>query len=99
MKAVVYEKYGPPEVLHMKEVEKPQPPNDEVLIKNYATTAHVGDTRMRGFRVPRMYWIPMRLFLKINKPKRPILGMEVAGVVGSVGKNISEFKKDDEVFA
>ena len=99
MKAVVYEKYGPPEVLHIKDVEKPTPKDNEVLIKNYATTAHVGDTRMRGFRVPRKYWLPMRFFLGITKPKRTILGMEVAGVIESVGRDVKEFKKGDEVFA
>ena len=99
MKAFVYEKYGPPEVLQLKDVEKPTPKDDEVLIKNYATTAHVGDTRMRGFRVPKKYWIPMRLFLGITKPKRTILGMEVSGVIESVGKDVKEFKKGDEVFS
>jgi len=99
MKAVIYERYGPPEVLHLAEVEKPTPNDDEVLIKNYATTVHVGDTRMRGFRVPRLYWLPMRIFLGLTKPKRQILGMETAGVIESVGKNITEFKKGDEVFA
>jgi NADPH:quinone reductase-like Zn-dependent oxidoreductase len=99
MKAVVYEKYGPPEVLQIKEVEKPIPKEDEVLIKNYATTVHVGDTRMRSFRVPKLHWIPMRLFLGITKPKRTILGMEVSGVIESVGKDVKEFKKGDEVFA
>jgi len=99
MKAVVYEKYGPPEVLQLKEVEKPTPKDNEALIKNYATTAHVGDTRMRGFNVPLKYWLPMRLFLGIRKPKRTILGMEVSGVIESVGKDVKEFKKDDEVFA
>ncbi len=99
MKAVVYEKYGPPEVLQLKEVEKPIPKDDEVLIKNYATTVHIGDTRMRGFRVPKKHWLPMRLFLGITKPKRKILGMEVSGVIESVGKDIKEFKKGDEVFA
>jgi len=99
MKAVVYEKYGPPEVLQIKEVEKPIPKNDEVLIKNYATTVHVGDTRMRGFRVPKKHWIPMRLFLGIRKPKRPILGMEVSGVIESTGKDVKEFNRGDEVFA
>jgi len=99
MKAVVYEKYGPPEVLQIKEVEKPTPKENEVLIKNYATTVHVGDTRMRGFRVPKKHWIPMRLFLGIRKPKRPILGMEVSGVIESSGKDVKEFNKGDEVFA
>jgi NADPH:quinone reductase-like Zn-dependent oxidoreductase len=99
MKVIVYEKYGPPEVLHLKEIEKPMAKDNEVLIKNYATTVHVGDTRMRGFRVPLTYWIPMRLFLGIRKPKRTILGMEVSGVIESVGKDVKEFKKGDEVFA
>ena len=99
MKAVVYEKYGPPEVLHIKDVEKPTPKDDEVIIKNYTTTVHVGDTRMRGFRVPKLYWLPMRLFLGITKPKRTILGMEVSGVIEEVGKDVKEFKKGDEVFA
>ena len=99
MKAVVYEKYGPPEALQLKEVEKPTLKDDEVLIKNYATTVHVGDTRMRGFRVPKKYWIPMRLFLGITKPKRTILGMEVSGVIESVGKDVKEFEKGEEVFA
>jgi NADPH:quinone reductase-like Zn-dependent oxidoreductase len=99
MKTVVYEKYGPPEVLRIKEVEKPNPKSDQVLIKNYATTVHIGDTRMRGFRVPYKHWIPMRLFLGIRKPKRTILGMEVSGIIETVGKDVKEFKKGDEVFA
>ena len=99
MKAVVYEKYGPPDVLQLKEVEKPVPKDNEVLIKNYATTAHIGDTRVRSFRVPTKHWLPMRLFLGIRKPKRKILGMEVSGIIESVGKDVKEFKKGDEVFA
>jgi len=99
MKAIIYTKYGPPEVLKIKEVDKPVPKDDEVLIKNYATTVHVGDTRMRGFRVPKKHWLLMRLFLGITKPKRQILGMEVSGVIESVGKDVKDFKKGDEVFA
>jgi NADPH:quinone reductase-like Zn-dependent oxidoreductase len=99
MKAIVYEKYGPPEVLQIKDVEKPIPKDDEVLIRNYATTVHVGDTRMRAFRVPKLYWLPMRLFLGITKPKRIILGMEVSGIIESLGNNVKEFKEGDDVFA
>ena len=99
MKAVVYEKYGSPEVLHIKEVEKPNPKDNEVLIKNYATTVHIGDTRIRSFNVPTKHWLPMRLFLGIRKPKRKILGMEVSGVIESMGKDVKDFKKGDEVFA
>ncbi|UCF12901.1 MAG: NAD(P)-dependent alcohol dehydrogenase, partial [Thermoplasmatales archaeon] len=99
IKEIVYEKYGPPEVLKLKEVEKPVPKDNEVLIKVHATTAHIGDTRIRSFNVPRGAWLPMRLYLGIRKPKRPILGMELAGDIESVGKDVKLFKKDDQVFA
>jgi NADPH:quinone reductase-like Zn-dependent oxidoreductase len=98
MKAVVYEKYGPPEVLQIKDVEKPTPKDNEVLINNYATTVHIGDTRVRSFRVPAAHWLPMRLFLGLTKPKRKILGMEASGVIESVGKDVKNFKAGDEVF-
>jgi NADPH:quinone reductase-like Zn-dependent oxidoreductase len=99
MKAIVCEKYGPPEVLHFKEVPKPTPKDNEVLIKIHATTAHVGDTRIRSFRVPAGVWLPMRFYLGLSKPKRPILGMECAGDIEAVGKDVKQFKKGDSVFA
>jgi len=99
MKAIVYTKYGPPEVLELKEVEKPAPKDNEVLIKVYATTVTRGDSRMRSFTVPSWQWLPARIYLGIIKPKRGILGMSLAGVIESVGKNLTKFKKGDAVYA
>jgi len=99
MKAIICTKYGPPDVLELKEVEKPVPKDNEVLIKVHATTAHIGDTRIRSFNVPRGAWLPMRLYLGIRKPKRTILGMELAGDIESVGKDVKLFNKGDKVFA
>jgi NADPH:quinone reductase-like Zn-dependent oxidoreductase len=99
MKAIVYEKYGPPEVLQLKEVDKPIPKDNEVLIKVHVTTVHAGDLRMRSFTVPRLEWLFARLYLGVRKPKRSILGMELAGKIEAVGKEVTLFKKGDKVFA
>ena len=99
MKAVVYEKYGPPEVLHLKDIQKPAPKADEVLIKVYATTVHRGDVRMRGFVVPRGMWLMARIALGIRGPRKKVLGMELAGEIEEVGNDVKHFKKGDKVFA
>ncbi len=101
MRAIVYEKYGPPEVLQFKEVEKPSPKDNEILVRVFATTVHRGDSRMRSFTVPGSFWEKLfaRFFLGIRGPKRKILGMELSGEIESVGRDVTRFKKDDQVFA
>jgi NADPH:quinone reductase-like Zn-dependent oxidoreductase len=101
MKAIVYTKYGPPEVLQLQEVEKPAPRDREVLVKVHATTVTIGDTIMRSLNMPIHGWrrLLARLYLGIRRPKRPILGMELAGEVESVGRKVTRFKPGDPVFA
>jgi NADPH:quinone reductase-like Zn-dependent oxidoreductase len=99
MKAIVYEKYGPPEVLQLKEVEKPTPREDEVLIKVYATSVTSSDANMRGFVfVPSGFRLLTRLSLGLRNPKKPILGNDLAGEIEAVGKDVKLFRNDDQVF-
>ena len=93
MKAMIYTKYGPPDVLQLKEVEKPAPNEDEVLIRVYAASANPADWHMlRG--EPFLARLNAGLF----KPKNTILGIDIAGQVEAVGKNVTEFQPGDEVF-
>lgn len=99
MRAVIYEQYGPPEVLRLVEIAKPAPQDDEILVKVYATAATIGDSRMRSFTVPPAQWLFARLYLGVRKPKRPILGMSLAGDVEAIGRAVTRFRPGDPVFA
>jgi NADPH:quinone reductase-like Zn-dependent oxidoreductase len=98
MKAIICTKYGPPEVLKLMDVERPNPKSNEVLIRIFATTVTVGDSRVRGFRVPLSFWIPARMALGLRKPKTAILGSVFAGEIVLVGKEVKLFKKGDQIF-
>jgi NADPH:quinone reductase-like Zn-dependent oxidoreductase len=101
MKAIVYTQYGPPEVLQLADVPKPTPRDHEVLVKVHATTVTIGDTIMRSLNLPihGCQKILGRLILGWHKPRRHILGMELAGEIESVGQKVTRFKPGDAVFA
>jgi NADPH:quinone reductase-like Zn-dependent oxidoreductase len=101
MKAIVYEKYGSPDVLQLKEIEKPTPRDREVRVKVHATTVTIGDTIMRSLNMPITGWqkVVARLLLGWHSPKHPVLGMELAGEIESVGAKVTRFKPGDSVFA
>lgn len=101
MKAVVYTQYGPAEVLRLVDVPKPAPRDHEVLVRINATTVTIGDTIMRSLNMPIHGWqkVMGRLFLGWRSPRRPTLGMELAGDIEAVGAKVTRFKPSDAVFA
>ncbi|MCF6344131.1 MAG: NAD(P)-dependent alcohol dehydrogenase [Devosiaceae bacterium] len=99
MKAAIYKKYGSPEVVHIVELEKPVPKDNEVLIKVYATTVSAADWRARSLEMPKGFSMLGRLVFGIFAPRQPILGTELAGTIEAVGKGVNKYKVGDKVFA
>lgn len=104
MRAVVCDRYGPPEVLRVVELEKPIPKDDEVLVKIHATTVHIGDTKIRALRpgmgpaLDPLVKLFMYVVVGLHGPRRKILGMELSGVVEATGRRVTSFHPGDEVF-
>ena len=98
MKAIVCTRYGPPEVLQLKEVEKPTPKDNEVLIKISASTVTSGDVRIRSATFTPWFWLPARIMFGFRTPRKPVPGNELAGEIESVGKDVTLFRSGDQVF-
>lgn len=107
MKAIVRTEYGAPNVLHLKEVEKPTPKDNEILVRVYATSVNFGDLMARNFKaisprefnMPFFLWLPAKIAFGLGKPIITVLGSELAGEVEAVGKDVTKFKAGDQVFA
>ena len=99
MKAAVYERYGSPEVIEIRDVPQPVPGDNEILIRVRATTVTTGDWRARTLAMPPGFGLMGRAFFGFTGPRQPILGTELAGDVQSVGRNVTRFKPGDRVFA
>jgi NADPH:quinone reductase-like Zn-dependent oxidoreductase len=99
MKAAVCERYGPPEVVTIREVPTPVPADDQVLVRVVTTTVNSGDARLRALRVPRGLRLAVRLRLGLTRPRRPILGLDAAGQVEAAGRAVSRVRPGERVVA
>lgn len=99
MEAMVWTSYGPPEALQLREIEKPVPKANELLIRVHAATVTMGDCEARAFKFPLLFWVPLRLYLGILRPRLTTLGQELAGEIAAVGNAVTQFKPGDQVFA
>jgi len=99
MKAAVWTAYGTPDVLQLREIDKPEPQSDEILVRIFASTVTMGDCEQRSLDLPLWYMLPMRAFVGIRKPERiTILGMDFSGEVEAIGRDVHVFRAGDQVF-
>lgn len=99
MKAAVVTRYGPPEVVEIREVETPTPGDDEILIRTRAATVSSGDWRVRSLEVPTGFGLLTRLLFGLRRPRKAVLGSELSGEVVAAGKNVTRFRVGDAVVA
>jgi NADPH:quinone reductase-like Zn-dependent oxidoreductase len=99
MKSIICTEYGSPDVLQLKEIGKPIPGDNEVLIKIHAAAVTISDCIVRSGKVNLLLWIPMRIFVGFKRPRQPILGFDIAGEIEATGNDIKRFKKGDDIFA
>ncbi len=99
MKAVVFTRYGSPDVLQLRQIAKPALKDDEVLIKVHATTVTMGDCEIRSSRFPLWLWPLIRIWIGVFRPRKKVLGQELAGEVEAVGKSVTRFQKGESIFA
>src|SRR5688500_9289196 len=99
LKAAVYERYGPPEVVEIRDVPKPVPAPDEVLIRVHATTVSAADWRLRSLQLPRGFGPLARPMFGFRRPRKPVLGTELSGVIEQVGADVTEWRVGDAVIA
>ena len=98
MKAAVYRRYGPPDVVRIEDAPMPEPGTNELLVRVRATTVSAGDSRLRSARVPPGFGLMMRLGFGITGPRKPVLGWDFSGEVAAVGPSVSRFAPGDKVF-
>jgi NADPH:quinone reductase-like Zn-dependent oxidoreductase len=99
MRAATYHTYGPPEVIHIEELEKPTPKDHQILVRIRASTVGTWDCEARSFTFPLWFWLPLRIAMGIRRPRWPVLGQELAGEVEAIGKDVTRFEPGDRVFA